>query len=104
MVALIRRLSGISKALSLLSGPGVAPLRALLEALAEILIGPLRTSKASPIHFPLGYLLKDLTRPAGKYSIFLPREPRLALLLPAPDRKGCIFGLARQKKIVYTPR
>ena len=55
MVALTRRLSGVTKALSLLSGRKRAPLRALLGAIAENLIGSLRTSKASPLHFPFGW-------------------------------------------------
>ena len=28
--------------------------------------------------------------------------PKVPLLLPAPDREGCIFGLARQKNSIRT--
>ena len=33
---------------------------------------------------------------------FLPSGPKVPLLLPAPDREGCIFGLARQKNRIRT--
>ena len=35
--------------------------------------------------------------PRVTYTIFLPSGPKVPLLLPAPDCKGCIFGLTRQK-------
>ena len=36
------------------------------------------------------------------FIIFLPGEPKVPHLHPAPDRKGCIFGLVRQKNSIRT--